>query len=215
MSDIQRFEAELKSNGYEESLNALAAHSKNFSTDIKEVADTYNHYILLAEQNLKSRFYDYEIPKGKATISEQSHRWSAYAQYNRHENTMIAFSSKAPLADYLGESEFNLAIAPFISVHEMYPGHHLSAYAGLSNPICPGDNPTSFSWLGEGWATYVEFVADEYYSGCKAHAGTLPTRRPEIDLGRAHARAFKWPFRPRISSSQDISSSAFDLYIRL
>ena len=161
MSDIQRFEAELKSNGYEGSLNALAEHPKNFSTDIKEVEDTYNRYILLAEQNLKSRFYDYDIPKGKATISEQSHRWSAYAQYNRHENTMIAFSTKAPLADYLGESEFNVAIAPFISVHEMYPGHHLSAYAGLSNPICPGDNPTSFSWLGEGWATYVEFVADE------------------------------------------------------
>ena len=161
MSDIRRFEADLKSDGYEGSLNELAAQPKNFSTDIKAVEKTYNHYISMGEENLTSRFYDYNIPKGKATISEQSHRWSAYAQYNRRENAMIAFSTKAPLADYLGKSEFNIAIVPFISVHEMYPGHHLSAYAGLSNPICPGDNPTSFSWLGEGWATYVEFVADE------------------------------------------------------
>jgi len=161
MSEIQLFEDELRENGFTGSLNELAAHPKNFSTDMKEVERFYNRFILLGEQSLKSRFYDYNIPKGKATISEHTHRWSTYAQYNRRENSMTAFSTRDPLSANQDENTYNLSIAPFISIHEMYPGHHLAANAGLSNPLCPGDNPTKFSWIGEGWATYVEFIADE------------------------------------------------------
>lgn len=161
MSEIQLFEAELRNQGFSGTLNELATHPKNSSKDLKETESVYNRFILLGEQNLKSRFYNYDIPKGKATISEQTHRWSAYAQYNRRENSLTVFSTRAPLSTYLDKNAYNLSIAPFISVHEIYPGHHLSAKAGLSNPLCLGDNPTAFSWLGEGWATYAEFIADE------------------------------------------------------
>lgn len=161
MSEIRLFEAELRHQGYSGSLNDLAAQPRNFSKDLKDTERIYNRFILLGEQNLKSRFYDYDIPAGKATISEQNHRWSAYAQYNRRENSMTVFSTTPPLSAHPDKNAYNLSIAPFISVHEIYPGHHLSAKAGLSNPLCPGDNPTSFSWLGEGWATYAEFIANE------------------------------------------------------
>lgn len=152
ISEVQAFEAGLRNNGPNFTLDELASQPKNFTTNPKEVEQVYNHFILKGEQTLRHRFHPYDIPKGSARISKKTHRWSTYAMYNRISNSMTA---------YFDAERYDMSIAPFISVHEIFPGHHLSIQAGNSSPLCAGDNASSISWLEEGWATYAEHLADE------------------------------------------------------
>ena len=152
MSELKLFEKEIQNSGYSNSLNELAMRPTNFSSDLKEVELMYKALITKAENSFISRFYEYGVPKGTAKVIKRSHRFASYASYNRDGNSMMA---------YFDEETYNASIAAFISIHEMFPGHHLRSKANIDNLLCPGDNPTSFIWLDEGWATYAEFIAHE------------------------------------------------------
>lgn len=152
MAEISSFEAELLKSKYTGSLNELATQPKDMSSNPQEIEEIYKRFIAEGERSLSSRFYEYNIPKGTAEIVEKPQKWSSYASYHPTNNSMIA---------YFDEAIFDTNIARFISVHEIFPGHHLNLKARLSNPLCPGDRVGGLKWLGEGWATYAEFIADE------------------------------------------------------
>lgn len=149
-SDIRRFEVELKHKGFIGTLDELATNPKNFITDKNEVEKIYANLIFEAQSNLSSRFYSYEIPEAKIHIREASNQLTIPAKYSGG-NAMIV---------YLNENGHNISRAAFISVHEIFPGHHLSIKASEKNRLCVGGNPQPL-WFGEGWATYTEFVADQ------------------------------------------------------
>ena len=65
------------------------------------------------------------------------------------------------LVTYFDQATYDISIAPFISVHEIFPGHHLNLKSRDSDYICLSNDTKSAGWLVEGWATYAEFIADE------------------------------------------------------
>lgn len=134
------------------SLDELAQQPQNFRSTPNEVEDIYKIEIARGERSLASRFYEYDIPKGTATVLKKSHRFSSFASYDERTNSLIAYFDEAP---------YDVSIVPFISIHEIFPGHHLNGKAQASGYLCPGDSSKNSGWLLEGWATYAEFVADE------------------------------------------------------
>ena len=152
MAEITLFEAGLKASGYTGTLKELVTQPEQFSANPVDIAVVYEDYIAKGEQDLAARFYDYDIPKGSANVVLGAQRWGSFASYDRKNSAMKAYFTGA---------KYDLNIAAFISVHEIFPGHHLAASASTRKRLCLGDGPYVGSWLLEGWATYAEFIAEE------------------------------------------------------
>ena len=152
LAELQTFKTQYDNAEGILSLDELAQQPQNFRSDSNEVEDIYKTEITRGEQSLASRFYDYDIPKGTARIIKKSHRYSAFASYDRRNNSLIA---------YFDDASYDVSITPFISVHEIFPGHHLNWKARTLGYRCPGESSKNSGWLLEGWATYAEFIADE------------------------------------------------------
>ena len=151
-SELDLFETEYRNAGGNYSLNELAQQPENLSSDPNEIEDIYNTHIAKAEDSLAPRFYDYDIPKGTTRVIRRGHPYSAYASYRERANLLVT---------YFDQATYDISIAPFISVHEIFPGHHLNMKSRASDYICSGNDTKSAGWLVEGWATYAEFIADE------------------------------------------------------
>lgn len=152
LSDLQLFEAQYQNSGGTFSLDELAQQPQNFRSDSNEVEEIYKAQIAKGEQSLASRFYIYDIPKGTAHVVRKGHKYSAPASYHERSNALTA---------YFDEASYDVSIAAFISIHEIFPGHHLNWKSRSLGYICPGDDSKRSGWLTEGWATYAEFIADE------------------------------------------------------
>lgn len=150
---LDRFQDSLIAAGSSQTLHDIAMRPEARTENPSRVVAVYNALIERAERDLRDEFYDYYIPKGVAQAAAQAHRWSAPASYKRADNALIA---------YPNGGVFNLDVAAFISVHEIFPGHHLDAKNDKDRQFCTEYLPSSgFSYLLEGWATYTEFVADD------------------------------------------------------
>lgn len=152
LSELQLFKTQYHNAGGIYSLDELAQRPENFRSNPKEVEDIYNDQIARGEQSLASRFYIYDIPKGTAYVARKAHKYSAPASYDDRNDSLTA---------YFDEASYDVSIAAFISIHEIFPGHHLNLKSRSSGFICPGAGSRKSGWLLEGWATYAEFIADE------------------------------------------------------
>ena len=152
LSELVLFETQYQNVDGITSLKELAQQPENFRSNPNEVEEIYNAQIVRGEQSLSSRFYNYDIPKGTATVVRKAHRYSAPASYDERADSLIA---------YFDQTSYDVSLSAFISVHEIYPGHHLNQKSRSSGYICPGAGSRKSGWLLEGWATYAEFIADE------------------------------------------------------
>lgn len=158
LSELQLLKTQYQSAGGVYSLNELAQQPENFRSDPNEVEEIYKAQIARGEQSLASRFYNYNIPKGTATVVREEHRYSALASYDESSDSLIA---------YFDQPSYDVSLSAFISVHEIFPGHHLNWKSRSSgNYLCSSAGSLTHGWLLEGWATYAEFIADEegYFS---------------------------------------------------
>jgi uncharacterized protein (DUF885 family) len=151
LSELQLFKTRYQNAGGIYSLGELAQRPENFRSNPNDVEDIYNAQIERGEESLASRFYIYDIPKGTANVVTKAHRYSAPASYNARTDSLIA---------YFDQPSYDVSIAAFISIHEIFPGHHLNWKSRSSGFICPGAGSRNSGWLLEGWATYAEFIAD-------------------------------------------------------
>ncbi|WP_371395538.1 DUF885 family protein [Fretibacter rubidus] len=150
---LNRLQQRLVDQGSDKTLHDIAMRPAARTDDPSRVTEVYDALIRRAERDLRGQFYDYGLPSGVAKASDAPHRWSAPASYQRKDNTLIA---------YPNDGVFNLDVAAFISVHEIFPGHHLDLKNDKDSKLCDDFSTRSgFTYLLEGWVTYTEFVADE------------------------------------------------------
>ncbi len=134
-------------------LDTLAAQDQYWLSDDLAITQQYDELIRQAIQALRGHFFAYDIPPAQTEIIHAPHFWHAAASYQADTHQLKLYKT--------GSLE-NLKNAPYLVVHEVYPGHHLHQVAQATlGSVCGQPISVGRNHITEGWATYAEHIADK------------------------------------------------------